>query len=95
MRAVFSMSLVSALLSLLAILTLSAITSVPRPGTETFRAAAMSVGAIFFFVWLAVMLWARKRWRAEASDPVPIWLRRGLLGVSAVYCLVILLGILA
>lgn len=95
MKAVFSMSLVSALLSLLAVLALSAITIVPRPGAEAFRAAVMGVGTIFFFVWLVVALWARRRWRGEASEPVPVWLRRVLLGLSAVYCLVILLGILA
>jgi hypothetical protein len=95
MRAVFSMSLVSALLSLLAVLALSAITIVPRPGAEAFRAAVMGVGTLFFFVWLVVMFWARKRWRVEASDPLPVWLRRALLGVSSVYCLVIILGVLA
>jgi len=95
MRAVFSMSLASALLSLLAVLALSAITIVPRPGAETFRASAMGVGAIFFFVWLVLALWARKRWRAEASNPAPVWLRRVLLGVSVVYCLALILGILA
>ena len=95
MRAIFSMSLVSALLSLVAVLALSAITIVPRPGAEAFRAAVMGVGTIFFFVWLVVMFWARRRWRAEASDPVAVWLRRVLLGVSAAYCLVIGLGILA
>jgi hypothetical protein len=94
MRAVFFMSLVSGLLSLLAVLALSAITIVPRPGAETFRAAAIGVGATFFFVWLAVAFWARKRWRAEVSHPVPPWLRRVLLGVSAVYSLIIVLGIL-
>ncbi len=93
-RAVFSMSLVSALLSLLTVLALPAITIVPRPGSETFRATAMGIGTTFFFVWLAVAFWARKRWRAEASHPVPRWLSGVLLGVSAVYCLVIILGIL-
>jgi len=94
MRAVFSMSSISALLSLLAVLALSAVTMVSRPGAETFRAVAMGFGTTFFFVWLAVTFWARKRWRREVSDPVPAWLRRVLLGVSAVYSLVIILGIL-
>lgn len=89
------MSLVSALLSLLAVLALSAITIVPRPGAEAFRATAMGVGTFFFFAWLVLMFWARRRWRTEASDPVPIWLRRLLLGVSVVYCLVMVLGIVA
>jgi hypothetical protein len=94
MSAVFSMSLVSALVSLLAVLALSAITVVPRPGAETLRAVAMGVGTAFFFLWLAVTLWARKRWRVEASNPVPPWLRRVVLGAGAVYCLVIILGLL-
>ncbi len=89
------MALVSALLSLLAVLALSAISLVARPGAETFRATVMGVGTVFFLVWLVVMFWARRRWRVEASDPVPVWLRCVLLGVSAVYCLVILLGVLA
>ena len=89
------MSLVSALLSLLAVLALSAVTIVPRPGAESFRAAVIGVGTIFFFVWLVVVFWAKRRWRVEASDPVPVWLRRVLLGAGAVYCLVILLGMLA
>lgn len=94
MKAVFWMSLVSALLSLLAVLALSAITIVPRPGAETFRGAAMAIGTSFFFVWLAVAFWARKRGRAEASNPVPRWPRRVLLGLSGVYCLIVILGIL-
>jgi hypothetical protein len=26
---------------------------------------------VFFFVWLVVMFWARRRWRVAASDPAP------------------------
>lgn len=89
------MSLASALLSLLAVLALSVISIVPRPGAEAIRASAMGVGGIFFFVWLVIAFWARKRWQAEASHPAPVWLRRVMLGVSAVYCLAVILGILA
>jgi hypothetical protein len=93
MKAVFAMSLVSAVLSLAAVLGFSAITVVPRPGAETYRATVMGVASMFFLAWLAVAFWARTRQRAEAA-PVPRWLRSFLLAVSAVYSLAIILGIL-
>ena len=43
------MSLVSAVLSLAAAVGLSAMTIVPRSGTETIRATEMSVAVVFFF----------------------------------------------
>ncbi len=83
MKAVFSMSLASALLSLLAVLALSAITIVPRSGAASFRVFAMEVGFVVFFVWLGVAFWAMKRWRAETCHPAPVWLRCILLGGAA------------
>lgn len=95
MKAIFSMSVASALLSLLAVLVLSAISIVPRPGAEAIRVSAMGVGAIFFFIWLVIALWAGKCCQSEGSDQAPVWLRQVLLGVSVVYCLAVILGILA
>ena len=95
MRAVFAMSLVSAVLSLAAVLGFYAMTIVPRPGAETLRATVMAVASTFFLGWLAVAFWARTRQRMETSAPVPRWLRTTLLVVSAVYSLGITFGILA
>src|SRR5882672_10054425 len=86
MRAIFAMSLVSAVLSLAAVLGFSAITIIPRPGAETFRATVMGVASMFFLAWLALALWARTRQRADAA-PVSRWLRGVLLVVSTVYSL--------
>jgi hypothetical protein len=94
MKTGFAMSLVSAALSLAAVLGFSAISIVPRPGAETYRTAAMGVSSMFFLAWLVVAFWARTRQRAEAA-PVPRWLRGFLLVVSAVYSLGLIFGILA
>jgi len=89
------MSVVSAVLSLAAAVGFSAMTIVPRPAAETFRMTAMSVTSAFFFAWLVVALWARARQQAEASAPVPFWLRSVLLAVSASYSLGLIFGMLA
>ena len=94
MKAIFAMSLVSALLSLAAVLAFSVITFVPRPGAETFRAIVMILAGIFFVLWLRVAFWAKARRRSETSAPLPPWLKRILLLVSAAYSLGIILGIL-
>jgi hypothetical protein len=91
---VLSMSLVAALLSLLAILALSAMTVVPRSNALRFRDAAMAVESVLFLVWLGVSLWVWRRQRVEASEPVAVWKKRLLLAVSVTYCLVTLLGIM-
>ena len=93
MRAVFVMSLVSGMLSLATVLAFSAITIVPRPGAETFRAIVIGVTGVFFLAWMAVAFWARTRQRADAA-PVPRWLRGVLLVVSTVYSLGIILGVI-
>jgi hypothetical protein len=69
-------------------------TIVPRPGSEADRAQAMGVVSICFVVWVMVALWAKRRGRTEVSGAAPLWLRRTVLGISIVYSLTIILGIL-
>jgi hypothetical protein len=94
MKATFAMSLVSALLSLLAVLGLSAMTIVPGAGAESFRATTMIVVGVFFVAWLSVAFWARPRQRTESGAIIPRWLSRLLVVVSAVYSFLIILFVL-
>lgn len=55
MKAVFATSLISALLSLAAVFGFAAITIVPQPGAESFRATAMTVAGVFIVVWAAAI----------------------------------------
>jgi len=91
MKSVFAVSLVSAVLSLAAVLGFSAMTFFPGLGAERFRAAAMTLAAVFIVAWLGVAFRARARQRVEASVPVAPWLRRVLLLVGIFYSLGIIL----
>ena len=87
MRTLFIMSLACALMSLLAIFGLSAMTVVPRPGTESARAQMMLVAGGFLVAWLGLAFWVRARQRAASQSPPPLWLKRLLVCVSVVYLL--------
>jgi hypothetical protein len=89
MRPLFIMSLICAVMSLLAIFGLSATTFVPTPDAERERTLMMSVAGVFFLVWLGVAFWARPRTTAAAHALPPRWLRHSLMGFSVVYLLAV------
>ena len=91
MKPLFIMSLVSALVSLLALLGFSAMSFVPGPGVEKERAVMMTVAGLFAVAWLGLALWARPRRNAALQPLPPQWLRRLLVGVGVVYTLMLLL----
>lgn len=86
MRPLFTMSLVCAVMSLLAIFGLSVTTYVPTPDAETERTLLMSIAGVFFFVWLGIAWWVRPR---VAQSSPPRWLARSLVGFSIVYLLAV------
>jgi hypothetical protein len=87
MKTLFVMSLVCALMSLLAVFGISAMTVVPRPGAESARAQMMLAAGAFAVAWLCLAFWVRARRRAASQSPPPQWLMRLLIGVSVVYLL--------
>lgn len=90
MKSLFVTSLSSAILSLLAILTLSAMTVVPTPGAESWRTRMMLLVLAFFIGWLCVAVWARPGRQAVLP---PKWLRRALVVLGATYSLWILFAV--
>jgi len=93
MKTLFTLSLVSALLSLLALLAWSAMTIVPRPGAESFRTTTMLAIGGFLVVWVSVALTTRPR-QTRNSHRLPIWLGRLLIAANVVYSLVIILFVI-
>jgi hypothetical protein len=87
MSPLFIMSLICAVMSLLAIFGLSATTFVPTPDAERERTLMMSVAGVCFLVWLGVACWARPRTTAHSLPPR--WLRHSLMGFSVVYLLAV------
>jgi drug/metabolite transporter (DMT)-like permease len=85
-KLLFLMSLVCALMSLLAIFGLSAMTIVPGPGAESSRIHMMLVAGAFFLAWLCLAFWVRPRPGAALPSPPP-WLRRIMVGIGVVYLL--------
>ena len=90
MKPLFVMSLVCALMSLLAVVSLSAMSIVPRHGVENERMLMMLAAGIFGVAWLCFAVWIRVRQHAGSQSPSQR-LRRFLLCVSIVYSLGILL----
>jgi len=86
-RVVFLISLACALMSLLTVFCLSAMSIVPRPGSENFRTQMILVAGACFVAWLCVALWVRARHRAVPQSPPPRWLLRLLVGVGVLYLL--------
>jgi hypothetical protein len=91
MKTIFITSLISALMSLLAIFGLSAMTIVPRHGAESWRSQMMLVAGVFLVGWLCVAFWMRPRQRPALP---PRWLRGLLVIVGIVYMLGILFFVL-
>lgn len=80
------MSLICAVMSLLAIFGLAVTTFVPTPDAEKERRLLMSIAGVFFFVWVGIALWVRPR---AAQPSPPPWLARSLVGFSVVYLLAV------
>jgi len=89
MRLLFIMSIICAVMSLLAIFGLSATSFVPTPDAERESTLMMSVAGVFFLVWLGIAFWARPRTTAEVHSLPPRWLRHSLMGFSVVYLLAV------
>jgi len=90
MRTLFVMSLVCALMSLLAIFGFSAMRIVPGSVAGSVRPQMMIVAGAFAVAWLGLAFWVRAGQRAASRPAPPQWLRRGLVCVGVVY----LLGVL-
>ena len=69
-------------MSLLAVLALSAMTVVPRPGAETLRVQMMMAVAIFLVGWLGLAFHLRP---GQNRALPPKWLGRLLIGIGIVY----------
>jgi hypothetical protein len=88
MKALFITSVICALLSLLALFAVSAMTFTPGPGVESERRQMELASGAFFVGWLCVAFWARSR-RHAASQPR--WLSQPLVFIGVVYVLGVLL----
>ena len=91
MKTLFVTSLVCALMSLLAVLGLSAMTIVPRPGAERLQGQMMLAAGAFLVGWLCLAFWVRPRQRTASP---PQWLRGLLIFVGIVYTLCVLLFVI-
>jgi len=90
MRTLFVMSLVCALMSLLAIFGFSAMSIVPGTVAGSVRPQMMIVAGAFAGAWLCVAFWARAIQCAASRPPPPPWLRQLLVCASVVYVLGVL-----
>jgi hypothetical protein len=80
-----AVSLGCALVSLLAIIGLSAMTVVPGPGEEDFREHWMLAAGALAVAWSGVAFWARARSRSVAKPPLPRWIGRLAVCIGVVY----------
>ncbi|MGD0410550.1 MAG: hypothetical protein ABSC18_02510 [Verrucomicrobiota bacterium] len=85
MKTLFVMSLVCALMSLLAIFGFSAMSIVPGSATEIFRTQVMIFAGVFAVAWLCLAFWVQTRQRAPSRPLPPPWLRQLLVCASVVY----------
>jgi hypothetical protein len=90
MRALFIMPLICALMSLLAIFGLSAMTVVPHAGAESFRGHMIFAAGAFCIAWLCLAIWLR----ARSQTSLPTWFRRLLLVVSILYVLAVIVFVI-
>jgi uncharacterized membrane protein YhdT len=86
MKTLFIISLICALMSLVAIVASSAITF--APGAESERNLMMFVAAAFLVGWIWLAFWVRRRQRTAT---LPHWITRSLVFAGVVYMLGILL----
>jgi hypothetical protein len=91
MKTHFVLSVLCAVMSLFAILGLSAMTVIPGSDAERYRDPMMLVVGVCFTGWLCLASWLRARSRTAFQAPLPRWLSRFLMGVSVVYLIFVLL----
>ena len=90
MKPIFVTALICALSSVVALLALSAMTVVPQARDE--QTQLMLAVAVLFVGWCLVAAWARRALGASAPPTtIPVWLRRGVVGVGVCYVLFVLL----
>lgn len=80
MKAAFITSLLSALTSVIAIVSYSAITVVP--GGENWLAAEMAISTAFFLIWILLAFWLRPRPKLVL---LPRWAQRLVVSTGVVY----------
>ena len=95
MKTLFVTSLACAFVSLLTVISFSAITIIPGPWAESFRTDAMLVAGAFFAAWLSLALGVRGRRRAVLRPAPPQWLTWLLVFLSVIYFLAILFSVIA
>jgi len=89
MKAAFITSLVSAMMSLVAILGISAMTFVPR--AESSRSHMMLAAGVFCLIWMSLAFWLRPR---PSLASLPRWVRGLLVSAGVVYVLGVLLFVI-
>jgi hypothetical protein len=85
MRALFIMPLICALMSLLAIFELSAVTIVPGAEAGSFRKYMIFAAGAFCVAWLCLAFWLH----ARSQTSLPTWFTRLLVVVSIFYVLAV------
>lgn len=86
MKPLFVMSIICAVMSLLAVFGLSVTTFVPTADAERERTLLMSIAGVCFLIWLGIAFWV---WPRAAPSSPPRWLTRSLVGFGVVYLLAI------
>jgi hypothetical protein len=89
MNAAFITSLVSAMMSLIAIIAFSAMTVAPH--ADSWRGHIMLVSAVFFLVWVSLTFWLRPR---PMRASLPGWVQGLLMSAGVVYIVGILLFVI-
>jgi len=90
MRALFIIPLICALMSLLAIFGLSAMTIVPSPEAESSQRHMIFAAGAFCVAWLCLAFWLR----ARSQVSLPRWFRRLLVVVSIFYVLAVIVFVI-
>ena len=94
MRPLFFLSLICALMSLLALLGMSVVTMAPGSEAERFHTPIMLTQVVFLAAWLGQAGWARSRLRSDPQSWPPRWLSRLWMLAGILYLLVGLLVLL-
>jgi hypothetical protein len=85
MRALFITSLLCGIMSLLALVAVSAMTVVPSPGAEHSRSILMTIAGVFVLGWFGLSIWVRRRTSGVSQPLPPLWLTHSLICVGLVY----------
>lgn len=85
MKAIFVTSLASAMMSLMALAALSAVTVLPGSQAAAWHGVLMSVAGGCCIAWLGLAAWSRSQQKSHASP----WFTRPVVGAGLVYDLAI------